>query len=132
MKKLLLIPALALTVFLFLQATSKEANETTIVSVEFDNEIPAHVKAVIDQKCYGCHNAESKNEKGKKKLDWDDFESSRKAKQLATMAKINETLVEGEMPPAKFLESKPEGKLSPEELQTLLDWSSGKKRAPKQ
>lgn len=132
MKKLLLIPALALTVFLFSQAISKETVENIIEAVEFDNEIPAHVKAVIDQKCYGCHNAESKNEKGKKKLDWDEFESSRRAKQLATMAKINETLIEGEMPPAKFLESKPEGKLSPEELQTLLDWSAGKKRAPKQ
>jgi uncharacterized membrane protein len=91
--------------------------------------MPANVKAVVEKKCYGCHNAESKNEKGKAKLDWDAFEATKKSKQLATMGKINETLVKGEMPPAKFLENRPEGKLSEEELATLMDWSAGKKKA---
>jgi uncharacterized membrane protein len=131
MKKLLLIPALALIAFIFLQATVKDNESIELETNVFDNKIPPHVKAVIDQKCYGCHNAESKNEKGKQKLDWDELEASRKAKQLATMAKINETLVNGDMPPAKFLESKPEGKLTKEELETLLDWSAGKKKSPK-
>lgn len=131
MKKLLLIPALALIGFIFLQATVKDNHSENIETAVFDDQIPAHVKSVIDQKCYGCHNAESKNEKGKQKLDWDDFEASRKAKQLATMAKINEVLISGDMPPAKFLENKPEGKLSKEELETLLDWSAGKKKSPK-
>ncbi|RZS97383.1 heme-binding domain-containing protein [Cecembia calidifontis] len=131
MKKLLLIPALALIAFIFLQATVKDNESIELETNVFDDKIPPHVKAVIDQKCYGCHNAESKNEKGKQKLDWDELEASRKAKQLATMAKINETLVNGDMPPAKFLESKPEGKLTKEELETLLDWSAGKKKSPK-
>lgn len=131
MKKLLLIPSLALIELIFLQATVKDNHSENVEAALFDEQIPAHVKSVIDQKCYGCHNAESKNEKGKKKLDWDDFEASRKAKQLATMAKINEVLVSGDMPPAKFLENKSEGKLSSEELETLLDWSAGKKKSPK-
>ena len=38
-------------------------------------------------------------------------------------------LVDGDMPPAKFLEMKPEGKLSEAELATLLQWSAGKKKA---
>jgi len=131
MKNLVLIPALAFIAFIFLQATVKDIQSENVDPSIFDDQIPAHVKSVIDQKCYSCHNAESKNEKGKQKLDWDDFETTRKAKQLATMAKINETLVNGDMPPAKFLENKPEGKLSKEELETLLDWSSGKKKSPK-
>jgi uncharacterized membrane protein len=127
MKKLFLIPAIALMGLLFVQGTSKpEAEEIHPVLVP---EMPANVKAVVEKKCYGCHNAESKNEKGKAKLDWDAFEATKKSKQLATMAKINETLVKGEMPPAKFLENRPEGKLSEEELATLMDWSAGKKKS---
>lgn len=132
MKKLFLIPALALIAFFFLQATVKDNDSVNVETALFDEQIPAHVKTVIDQKCYGCHNPESKNTKGKEKLDWDAFEELRKAKQLATMAKINETLINGDMPPAKFLENRPEGKLSEDELKTLLDWSAGKKKSPKE
>ncbi|PSL07374.1 heme-binding domain-containing protein [Cecembia rubra] len=131
MKKLLLLPVLALVAFFFLHAKVKDNISIDVKPDVLEDQIPSHVKAVIDQKCYGCHNADSKNEKGKEKLDWDDFEASRKAKQLATMAKINEALIKGDMPPAKFLENKPEGKLSKEELETLLDWSAGKKKSPK-
>ncbi|MDX5476989.1 heme-binding domain-containing protein [Fontibacter flavus] len=132
MKKLFIIPALALIAFFFLQATVKDNYSVNTETTVFDEQIPAHVKTVIDQKCYGCHNADSKNDKGKEKLDWDVFEESRKAKQLATMSKINEALVNGDMPPAKYLENKPEGKLSEAELKTLLDWSAGKKKSPKE
>ncbi|SHO60250.1 heme-binding domain-containing protein [Algoriphagus zhangzhouensis] len=129
MKKLSLLPIAALVGVLFFQAIQKPEVET---HPEIDMEapkIPAKVKAVIDQKCYGCHNAEAKGEKAKKKLDWDQFEAEKKAKQLAAMSKINEALVEGEMPPKKFLENKPEGKLTEEEMAILLDWSAGKKKS---
>jgi hypothetical protein len=92
-------------------------------------DMPADVKAVVEQKCYGCHNAESKNEKGKAKLDWDAFEATKKSKQLATKGKIAEVLEKGDMPPKKFLENKPEGKLTEAELATLMDWSAGKKKS---
>lgn len=131
MKKIFLVPTLGVLALLILQAFTIESEIPKNEDLALDEAIPAHVKTIIDSKCYGCHNAESKNEKGKKKLDWDEFESSRKAKQLATMAKINEALIEGDMPPAKYLENKPEGALEAEELQTLLDWSAGKKKSPK-
>uniref|UniRef100_UPI0035930FB2 heme-binding domain-containing protein n=1 Tax=Aquiflexum sp. TaxID=1872584 RepID=UPI0035930FB2 len=70
--------------------------------------------------------------KGKKKLDWDEFEASKRAKQMATKGKIVEVLEDGDMPPAKFLENKPEGKLTETELATLLEWSAGKKKSPKE
>ncbi|WP_026953945.1 heme-binding domain-containing protein [Algoriphagus vanfongensis] len=126
MKRLSLIPIAGLVAVLFFQAAQKPEFES---HPELDEaKMPAKVKAVVEQKCYGCHNAESKSDKAKKKLDWDEFEAAKKSKQLAAMAEINETLVEGEMPPKKFLENKPEGKLTEEELQILLDWSSGKKK----
>lgn len=128
MKKLSLLPVAALVGVLFFQAIQKPEVETHPLLDLDAPKMPAKVKAVVEQKCYGCHNAESKNEKGKKKLDWDAFEAEKKAKQLAAMSKINEVLEEGEMPPKKFLENKPEGKLSEEELAILLDWSAGKKK----
>ena len=124
-----LLPTLAILGLLFIQGTSKTDAVSEYELHALAPDMPANVKAVVEQKCYGCHNAESKNEKGKAKLDWDAFEATKKSKQLATMAKINETLSKGEMPPAKFLENKPEGKLSESDLATLMEWSAGKKKS---
>jgi mono/diheme cytochrome c family protein len=127
MKKLLFIPFAAIIGLLFLQGTSEPA--TTRVAPNAD--LPASVKAVVDQKCYGCHNANSKNEKGKAKLDWDAVGKLKKSKRMAAMDKIHEVLEKGEMPPKKFLENKPEAKLSEAELATLIEWSAGKKKKSK-
>lgn len=128
MKKIALLPIAAIVGLLFFQASQKPEPEVHPDLNLFDAKMPADVKAVVEQKCYGCHNAESKNEKGKKKLDWDVFEAEKKSKQLATMSKINEVLTEGDMPPARYLENRPEGKLSEEQLATLKEWSAGKKK----
>jgi len=127
MKRRFLVPSLAILGLLFFQGTTKTIPVSENLHVE-EADMPANVKAVVDQKCYGCHNAASKNEKGKAKLDWDAFEASKRAKQLATKGKILEVLESGDMPPKKFLENKPEGKLSEAELATLMDWSKSKKK----
>ena len=128
MKKLSLLSAFGFALILFLQAIPKtDAHNQPELNDEAPA-IPEDVMAVVQQKCYGCHNAESKNEKGKEKLDWDELESAKKGKALATMKKITEVLEGDEMPPEKFLERKPEGKLSDEEKATLLAWSTGKKK----
>jgi len=132
MKKLFFLPALAIIGLLFFQGISKTASESSSLSHEIAPDMPPNIKAIVEQKCYGCHNAESKNEKGKKKLDWDEFEASKKSMQLATKGKIAEVLESGDMPPAKFLENKPEGKLTETELATLIEWSAGKKKSPKE
>jgi mono/diheme cytochrome c family protein len=128
MKKLFLLPALALLGLLFFQGTTKTSNGYEVSPLATMPDMPANVKAVVDQKCYGCHNAESKNDKGKAKLDWDAFEASKKSKQVAVMKKINEVVVNGDMPPKKYLENRPEGKLSEADIATLTSWSSGKKK----
>lgn len=128
-KSSLLLGAAFVVGLLFFQATQKPTAETHSELSMDGPKLPADVKAVVETKCYGCHNAESKNEKGKKKLDWDEFEASKKSKQFAAMSKINEVLVEDAMPPEKFLEFKPEGKLTDEEKAVLLEWSTGKKKS---
>lgn len=128
MKKRFLFPTFAVLGLLFFQGTTKTVADSENALHIVDADMPANVKAVVDQKCYGCHNAESKNEKGKAKLDWDAFEASKRSKQIAAKGKILEALENGDMPPAKFLENKPEGKLNEAELATLLEWSKSKKK----
>jgi len=128
MKKLFLIPFVAIIGLLFLQGKSVTSSESATITDAMHAELPANVKAVVDQKCYGCHNANSKNEKGKAKLDWDAVDQMKKSKRMAAMGKIAEVLEKGEMPPKKFLENKPEAALSEAELATLVEWSAGKKK----
>jgi len=127
MKKLFFISFVAIAGLLFLQGKTAPVATHTALNAE----LPANVKAVVDQKCYGCHNANSKNEKGKAKLDWDELGKLKKSKRVATMDKISEVLVEGKMPPEKFLANKPEAKLSESDLATLVEWSAGKKKSKK-
>lgn len=129
MKKLSLLPVAAIVGLLFLQANPKPEADTMLALHPEAPALPADVKAIVQQKCYGCHNANSKNEKGKAKLDWDALEAAKKSKSMASMGKISEALTEGTMPPAKFLENKPEGKLTEAELATLMEWSAGKKKS---
>jgi mono/diheme cytochrome c family protein len=123
MKKLFIIPFAIFIGLLFLQGKSTLKSSASAPNAD----LPAEVKAVVDKKCYGCHNANSKNEKGKAKLDWDALAKQKKSKRVGTMGKISEVLEKGEMPPKKFLENKPEAALSEEELATLVAWSAGKK-----
>ncbi len=127
MKKLYIIPFTIFVGLLFLQGKSAFNSS----SVAPDADLPTEVKAVVDKKCYGCHNANSKNEKGKAKLDWDALTKQKKSKRVGTMGKISEVLEKGEMPPKKFLEMKPEAALSEAELATLVAWSAGKKKSKK-
>ena len=129
MKKLFLLPVTAILGLLFFQGINLTVAEPEIAHLAMSPDMPANVKAIVDQKCYGCHNADSKNEKGKAKLDWDALEAAKKSKAMATMGKVSEVLTEGTMPPAKFLENKPEGKLTEAELATLMEWSAGKNKS---
>lgn len=127
MKKLLLLPFIAFVGLLFFQGKPVPATATYAT----DGDLPANVKAVVDTKCYGCHNANSKNEKGKAKLDWDALDKMKKSKRMAAMGEISEILAKGEMPPKKFIANKPEAALSEAELATLVEWSAGKKKKSK-
>lgn len=85
-------------------------------------EYPAGIKTIIDKSCYGCHSAESKNDKGKEKLDFDQLSTLPATKQIAAYNHIAETLEEQEMPPQKFLERFPDKALSTEESEALKAW----------
>ncbi|UCS94909.1 heme-binding domain-containing protein [Echinicola marina] len=128
MKKLFLLPLAAIIGLLFFQGTQKSELSSNPELEVAGKKIPKKVMAVVDQKCYGCHNPDARSEKAKSKLDWDALQTLSKSEQSEAKDKIYEVLSEGNMPPRKFLENKPEGKLSEDELALLMKWSKTKRK----
>ncbi len=125
MKKYYLIVLAVLTGFLFIRASlvqsPSEINKNPQVS---GFEIPQDVQIVIDNSCYGCHNSDSRNEKGKKKLEFDKLGELSKAKLAGKLTSISEVITDGDMPPKKVLVDHPEMALTEETAKTLSDWAT--------
>ncbi len=97
----------------------------TIATPEGDKfEIPSDIQDIFDKSCFGCHNTDTKNDKGKKKLMIDKLANLSKAKLVGKLDGIVEAVKENEMPPEKFLEKFPENKLTKEEAKKLMDWAN--------
>lgn len=86
-------------------------------------EIPADVKAVIDNKCYMCHSAQGRSPEAKADLLWDSIPDYPKAKLIGKLDKIIEVLNDGTMPPAKFLEMQPKAAITADESKLLKAWA---------
>ena len=119
-KRNLLFPVILILVTLVIQSNIIVTNPGKINE---DIEIPDNVKSVLDNKCFGCHNTDSKAQKAKDKMLLDKLGELSKAKMIATLGKISEMAGEGKMPPEKFLEQRPEKKLTEEEQHLLVIWA---------
>jgi len=86
-------------------------------------EIPENVKAIIDNKCYDCHNSSSKNKKAKMKLDFDKLETLKAYKLVGKLDNLSESVRELEMPPKKAIEKYPQLKLTKEEINAITGWA---------
>lgn len=87
------------------------------------DKMPDNVKVAINKSCFGCHNSDSKNEDAKEALDFKKLDGLSTIKKIGAYKEIGETIEEQEMPPKKFLERKPEKKLTDEEKELLINWS---------
>ena len=123
-------PIIALSVAFFTMvfflgfSTPAEKGNASDVTKTTKFKIPADIQPIIKNSCFGCHNSESKNDKAKGKLSFDQLESMKKGDVVAALAKINEVIKKGDMPPAKFLERFEKAKPSDEDVQKLLNWTS--------
>lgn len=86
-------------------------------------EMPENIKAIIDNKCFGCHNTESKNDKAKEDLNFSTFDELSLMKKVSSYNKIAEELEERKMPPEKFLEHFPDKDVTNEERAALMEWA---------
>lgn len=85
--------------------------------------IPRKVNSIIQDKCYGCHSNEGKNQRPKDKLNWDTLNALSKEDQAKKIHEIQEVLKEGSMPPQRFLEKMPEKKLTDKESAAMQKWA---------
>ena len=85
--------------------------------------LPDTVKAVIDNKCFGCHNSDSKNDKAKEDLNFSTFNQLSKIQQISAYKRIHDTVEADEMPPQKFLKRYPHKTLSESEKLLLTQWA---------
>ncbi len=85
--------------------------------------MPDNVSTIIEQRCFGCHNTDSKNDKAKEDLDFKTFDGLSTMKKMSSYNKIAEVLEKQEMPPQKFLEKFPDKNVTDEERTVLLEWA---------
>lgn len=112
------IPALT-ALFLFASVVSYSNEKPKAATPE----IPENVKAIINKSCFGCHNTDSKNEDAKEELDFKKLSDLSVMKQISAYKHIGETVEENEMPPKKFLDKRPDKKLTNEEKEVLMAWA---------
>ena len=88
-----------------------------------DRAIPEDVNAVLQNSCFGCHNDEGRNQDAKDALNLDSWDEYRLVMKIGVLGDITEVIEENKMPPARFLESNPDKKLTEDQKKLILDWA---------
>ena len=125
MKKIILLSAMLFTAAIFVSISATEDIINNTIPGNEKYVVTENVQAIIDNKCFDCHNSHSKNMKGKMKLKFDKMASLKTHKLIGKLDNIAEAVSEGKMPPKKAIKKHPELKLTAGEAKTLSDWSNG-------
>lgn len=110
--------------FILLPASAysqKKTQQETLAS------FPESVSGIFKNSCVGCHSDQSN---GKSKIfmnlsNWDKLNAKKQAK---TGKKINKQITKGNMPPAGFLEKRPEAALTSAQKNSIAEWSKSIKK----
>ncbi len=125
-----LMPAILLFLSFFMFSYTTDTLHNNYETINFTNSeeivIPNDVHEVLKEKCYGCHNTESRGEKSKKKFNIDHLTDGNysKGKFVSKLGDIVEVLEEKNMPPEKFLVKYPNKELTADESLLLINWAN--------
>ncbi|MCB0658674.1 MAG: c-type cytochrome [Saprospiraceae bacterium] len=124
MKRSFAYTLVALTgMFFFFAFTLDQGTSSTEMAMgKF--KIPKKVNAIIQDKCYGCHNPNAKGDKSKAKLDWDALAGLSMADQAMKVKDIAKVLADGSMPPKMMTDRNPDKKLTDAETATMSKWAN--------
>jgi uncharacterized membrane protein len=114
---------LIFTVALFVRARYTDHAKDVTLRQQAEITFPADVKAVIDNKCYGCHSKDGRSEEAKEHMMWDSIPLYPQDRQIEVLDDIAEVLEKGKMPPEKMIEMHPEAKLSPDQVTLIKNWA---------
>jgi len=88
-----------------------------------EKEFPEEISILLKTSCYDCHYTGATAEKALKAANFEEWEGYRLTKKVALLGEIGKVVEEGKMPPEKYLEHKPENKLSEKQVKLLLEWT---------
>lgn len=123
MKNVIIAIALVSMSLIFMNFSKVENQETNNAPMATTIDIPDNIQEILDNSCFGCHNAKSKNLKGKRKLKFDKLNDLKTYKAIGKLTDIAEVIAESEMPPAKILKKYPDMTLTDEQKEILSSWA---------
>ena len=103
--------------------------QSFILNRKASPEIPEEVQQVLVSSCYDCHSSAGRNEDAKKALNFESWGDYRLTKQIGLLGDIAEVIEKDKMPPGKYLEFKPDRKLSESQKELLLNWTEETSKA---
>lgn len=115
MKKQLVLLLATGILFVFFQSFRPELPSESV--------IPDEISTILKNSCYDCHTAAKGSEKSLKAVDFEQWDQYRLTKQIGLLGDIGKVVEEGKMPPGKYLEKKPDAKLSEAQVKLLADWT---------
>ena len=113
-KQLVLFLAIGI-LFLFFQSFSPDLPSEGV--------FPDEITSILKTSCYDCHTAGSSIEKALNAMNLSNWDGYRTTKQIGLLSDIAEMVEERKMPPGKYLENKPEAKLTDKQIQLLSEWT---------
>ena len=114
MKKQLVVMVAIGALFLFVQSFCPELPPESV--------FPDEITSILKTSSYDCHTGEN-SEKALKALNFDTWDEYRTIKKIGLLSDISKVVEERKMPPAKYLEKKPEAKLSEKQMEVLAQWT---------
>ncbi len=88
-----------------------------------DKVFPEEIGAILESSCYDCHTTGAKSKDALKAVQFDLWDDYRVTKKIGLLGEICEMVEEGKMPPQKYLEHKPDRKLTEAQKKQLCDWT---------
>jgi hypothetical protein len=88
-----------------------------------DDGIPEEIGAILTSSCYDCHSTGSRSEDALKAVQFDLWDDYRVTKKIGILGKMGEVIEEEKMPPKKYLDNKPDRKLTEAQKKQVLDWT---------
>ena len=99
----------------------------SIMSLQ-EQQIPDDVNEVLQTSCFGCHNNEAGSKDAREAFNLETWNEYRLTKKIGLLGEISEVVQEGKMPPARFLESNPDRKLTEAQKKLIIEWAEKESR----
>lgn len=140
-KKILLGLLVVLVLIQFIRIDKTNPERDASKNIESIEKVPTEVLSLLQSACYDCHSYTTKYpwysniapvswllkdhiDDGRKHLNFDEWASYTRKKQLHKIEEIKEEMQEGEMPIRAYEIWHPEAQLTDEQKNTIYNWVS--------